>query len=188
MSFLHRYRGIFLAILLTSCLGMTTFTGFVLWRYWRVQTLIGELKNDNASKREGAAEQLGKFGPAARKAVPALTDALSDSLAGLRGTLEWCREHPDVDMSVWWMTPGPLEAYAAALSEIDPDAARMQVPILVQTVEDKALSICHDDAWNALRRIDQASGHRYVAPRVSAELRHLLNDSEYSRRASVVGE
>lgn len=67
---------------------------------------------------------------------------------------EWKERDPKVDVEWWWMVPGPLEVYAAALKQIDPEAARDQVPVLVEALEDQEISICHLDAWYAFKKID----------------------------------
>src|SRR6516225_3442986 len=118
---------------------------------------VAALKSSDPLERRLAAHALAEIGGAARKAVPALTEALRDPVSFVR---------------VW---------AAAALARIEPENANA-IPALVAGTHDRISFVRSLAAWHLGRLGPEHPGIESVAPK----LRELLNDSDPSVRAEAM--
>jgi HEAT repeat protein len=115
---------------------------------------IATLKSSDPLERRLATHALAEIGPAAREAVPALTEVLMDPASFVR---------------VW---------AAAALARVEPENPDA-VPALVGGTHDEISFVRSLAAWHLGRLGSEHPGIESMAP----ELRNLLNDSDPSVRA-----
>ena len=136
-----------------------------------VPALIKALKNGKKKIRAHAAEALGKIGPKARAAVPALVQELRNQGDG-KDTIAI-----NIGENAFFRYPGPRSRAATALGQIGPEA-KAAVPALAQVLKDDDSSI-RTAAARALGNIGTAA--------VPALLKALQNDDARVRAASVTG-
>src|SRR5262245_16774372 len=118
---------------------------------------IASLKSSDPLERRLAAHALAEIGGTAREAVPALTEALLDSVSFVR---------------VW---------AAAALARVEPENA-YAIPALLAATRDSTYFVRSLAAWHLGRLGPQHPGIEAVIP----ELRELLNDNDPSVHAEVL--
>ena len=118
---------------------------------------VAALKSSDPLERRLAAHALAEIGGAARKAVPALTEALRDPVSFVR---------------VW---------AAAALARIEPENANA-IPALVAGTHDQIYFVRSLAAWHLGRLGPQHPGIEAVM----LELRELLNDNDPSVHAETL--
>lgn len=118
---------------------------------------IAALKSNDPLERRLAAHALAEIGSAAREAVPALTEALRDSVSFVR---------------VW---------AAAALARVEPENA-YAIPALLAATRDSTYFIRSLGAWHLGRLGPQHPGIEAVMP----ELHELLNDRDPSVHAEAL--
>ena len=118
---------------------------------------VAALKSSDPLERRLAAHALAEIGGAARKAVPALTEALRDPVSFVR---------------VW---------AAAALARIEPENANA-IPALVAGTRDQIYFVRSLAAWHLGRLGPTHPGIKSAVP----ELRALLNDKDPSVRAEAI--
>ena len=118
---------------------------------------VAALKSSDPLERRLAAHALAEIGGAARKAVPALTEALRDPVSFVR---------------VW---------AAAALARIEPENANA-IPALVAGTRDQIYFVRSLAAWHLGRLGPQHPGIEAVM----LELRELLNDNDPSVHAETL--
>ena len=118
---------------------------------------VAALKSSDPLERRLAAHALAEIGGAARKAVPALTEALRDPVSFVR---------------VW---------AAAALARVEPENPDA-IPVLVAGTRDGISFVRSLAAWHLGRLGPGHPGIESVVP----ELRELLNDNDPSVRAEAL--
>src|SRR5215472_11551170 len=118
---------------------------------------IASLKSSDPLERRLAAHALAEIGGTAPEAVPALTDALRDSVSFVR---------------VW---------AAAALARVEPENA-FAIPVLVAATCDSTYFVRSLAAWHLGRLGPRHPGIEAVMP----ELRELLNDNDPSVHAEAL--
>jgi HEAT repeat protein len=118
---------------------------------------VRALKNSDPLERRLAAHALAEIGGTAREAVPALTEALLDSVSFVR---------------VW---------AAAALARVEPENANA-IPALLVGTRDETYFVRSLAAWHLGRLGPQHPGIEAVMP----ELRELLNDNDPSVHAEAL--
>lgn len=142
-----------------------------------VPNLMKALRDDEAARREAAAEVLGRIGPPAREAVPALLAALKDKNSAVALTAALALAEVDSTRAgpVMPLLADSLNApgAAAALANIGPDA-RAAVPALIAALKPRK-DATHADVLRAGARLALA---RIGTPAVPALIEALKDKRE----------
>ncbi|MHB1425241.1 MAG: HEAT repeat domain-containing protein [Gemmataceae bacterium] len=134
---------------------------------WVAPTLVAALNDNEAARREAAADILGRIGPPARAAVPALLVLLKDksSAVAFRAAMALSQIDSTRAAAAVPLLSDALDdpGAAAALANIGPDA-RAAVPALIAALKPRK-GVAHQEALRAGARLALA---RIGTPAVSA--------------------